>query len=358
MPLDPIRFMVDGSDDLALAKIEYERTLAKTWRAEPRLYDTSLPIVKRRAMTEGKSVKFRFFGDTDAAEDYNPGDELVGQAFTVADVEITIDKPIVAHKVLRYDDIAVADFDIFSDIGMEHARQISLTYDRRMFALAAVAARTAARTKDGLSVHAGGNRVTRSGTTINGAYARSPVGAAAFRADMRQLALAMDLDNVPPESRYLFIRPEIKDVLLFDSGFVWGTPSNVQAAPGSTLFSKDYQTANDLNSRVIAELDGFKIVGLPTSVSQGGSMPDTNVTTGLTKYQANFTAQASNGIPVAIALVGGPRGEAAVAELRYSGIVSDIEYRKNTHTWLVQSMAFNGMGVYAPWCAGSIEVTT
>lgn len=347
-----IKFLGTGSDDEAMALKMYSGHFTSAPRSSVFLWDNGLPGIYRKTITEGKSHQFLMGADVPEPEDFEPGDEIVGQQFAVDEGTITADKYLVASHKVPKDQMKLSHFDILPKLAKLHKSKLERRYDRRLAITACLAARsTTAVTKNGLSVHPGGNRVIRAGssatsdTAVAAAYAASSTGAANFRADLRTLGLNMDIDNIDPESRYIWATPWIRQVLLYDNT--------------AQLFSEDYidPMTNRQQSRKVTLVEGFKILGWPNSTANGGPLPNENFTTELSKYNADFTPGTSVGTPVALSLASDGEGGAAVGVVQFEGIQHVVKYLDSQLCWLVMSYMYCGCGVMNPWCAGSVEVS-
>lgn len=317
------------------------------------LYNTGAPGIYRKTVTEGKSWQFLMEAWDPAAEDFDPGNQLLGQSFEEAEGTITPDKYLVAHHKIPKDEMHRSHFEVLSRRAKQHRGTLERLMDRRICITAALAARASASTgtRTGATIHNGGNRVTRAGssavsdTAIAAAYPRTAAGALNFLQDVRQLARQMDEDNIPdgPQNRGLLLTPYIRDVLQFDStGHVW---------------SKDFISdgANNMR-REVQTLCGFQILGYPNKTSGSGPMPNENFTTGLSKYQANFLPGTSQGTPVALALCNS-MDASAVGLVTFEEIKHEVVYLPDQLCYLVMSYTYAGVGQMHPWAAGSIEVS-
>lgn len=349
MPVNTVRYLATGSTDLDLALKVYSGNFAEAWRNQPRLFESPLPVIHRKMVEAAGSYQNLMFAETPSPElDYQPGPELLGQNFGMVETVITRDNYVVAHHWLPRDLKVTSHVDVIARLGRSDARRIKMEMDRRLFILSCLAARAAAVTKDGLTVHNGGNRVTRAvaSGTIATAYPASATGAANFRADLRSLGRAQDEDNIPEGSRYLWVTPYLREVLLYD-------------ATGQ-VFSKDYQeiSVNNVMARVIGRIDGFTLVDFVNSTSNSGSLPNENFTTGPSKYRANFATPAAGttGTPVALVLAEGPEGDAAVSLGTWESAQNVLEYDPTRMSWFLASFILCGAGQMNPACAGSIEV--
>lgn len=352
--MNAIKFMGTGSDDQALALKMYLGHFSDAWREGIQLADNDMGVVMRKHVTAGKSFQFLQFASSPDAENFEPGDEMIGQDFAIGEGTITPDKYLVTHQFVGKEQMAISHVDVLARLGRANAMTIRRRRDKRLFLTAVSAARTAAATKNGLTIHNGGNVVTRGSTTVALAYPLSATGAANFRADLRSLAYQMDLDSIPVEGRKVWVTPYIRQVLLFDGAVT--TPGTYGAS--SMLFSRDYgSTGNDVNRRQIMLVEGFEIVGFPNTTTNAGPMPDQNITSELSKYNidCSLSASTTSGTPVAVALCAGPDGGAAIGEITYEDVQHYVKFVDEKLGWLIGSYTMQGCGVVDPYCAGTIE---
>ena len=353
MASNAVNFLANaaGTDMTSLALKVYSGVFGETWRAQPKLFNRPCPGIHRKVDAAGsKTYQWLKFAETPTAdEDYKPGDVLLGQQFGVDEGTNTVDSGYVVthHKISRYD-MAVSHFEVMERLARADARQIGMTCDKRLINTIALGARnTSASTKNGYITDTGGNRVTRTGGSIAAAYPLSATGAANFRADCRALAYAMDQDNIPREGREMWITPYMLQVLLFDNT--------------AQLFSKDYVYDGDgnvINTREVRTLEGFKIIDVINTTGDGGTMPNSNVVTGPTRYQGNFSVQASNGTPVAIVLSQSANGLSAVSIGTWDQVANNVLYVPQEMCYFVSSAILTGISQMHNACSGSIEVIT
>ena len=336
---NPSRFLAASGDDYGLALKQFWGPMVEAFRDSSVLFMGDGPkVIAEKTITQGKSHQFLMLADTPESEDHIPGDELLGQQYEVQDGTLTVDDILVAHHDIPEDQEALSHFEIRPQLGRKIGQRLARDYDQRAFYTAINAARTAGVSKNGLTVHNGGNRVvaSTSGSTAT-AYPVTSTGAQNFRDDVAQLAQLMDEDYVPEGGRYLFITPYIRRVLgkdptIFDTRYTQNQP-------------------NSLNQRRIGMIEGFEIV-----VAKG-RMPTTNVTkfTGVkTKYNGDFRNSGSYGEPVALALCGASEASAAVGCVKAFGITPQMldDIRRGTH--FMKAKMLIGLGVLHPWCAGEI----
>jgi hypothetical protein len=306
-------------------------------------------IVQSKTIESGKSHQFIYFADQPEPETHTPGTELLGQNFAFDEGTVSIDGILVEHADIPLDHVADSHFDAVGPVGRGMGRKLAENFDKRGFIIAALAALTGSKTKDGYTVHNGGNVIERvNGSGVAAAYPVSPTGAQNFRDDVNQLAQAMDEDNIPEANRYLIYTPYIRRVLQQDT----------------TVFDQtlSIDSGNDYSNRVIAKMAGFNIVSptnhMPasefTADSLGGNLPS--------KYHHDFTYDGGDdGQPVALALCGGDEGKSPIAYLASSHpnlgpiyTYMTVDERKNT--LFLKAQMYVGWGkLYVP-SAGAIIV--
>jgi hypothetical protein len=348
MSVTPLKYLANaaGTDETSLALKQYSGSFVKAPRSGIFLYDKGDYIFKK-SPASGKSWQFLMGGDVPDPDNYTPGTDLLGQVWGLEENTIETDQYMVCHKWIGKDQMQHSHVDVLSFLGTAHKSRIERTIDRRVFIKAAQGARqTTAVTKNGVNIHNGGNRVTRTGGSVVAAYPDSATGASNFRADLRSLGLAMDIDNIAPETRNrkIFFTPEMRYKLAFDNT--------------AQVFSRDYNNRNDVQNLRIEEVERFEIAGHPNFTSNNGPIPNENINTGPSTYYGNFTAQAADGIPVAIAIARGMEGEYGVGMVEFEGLHHTVKYFEERLSWLVMTYIRTGIRVMHPWCLGSVEVIT
>lgn len=345
---NPQRFLTDngGADDRALALKMFWGIVNEAFHASTIFWDNTGNVVSYKNITEGKSWQFPVIGDDPTPEYHTPGTELLGQAVNLTEGTVEIDDILVAHYDIPVDQITLSHFDVVAPFARKLGRSLAEDLDKKILYTGLKAARHYALS----GIHKGGNRVA-AGTAgdIGTAYAATSAGAVLFRESAAYLAQLMDEDNVPEMNRMLFITPYIRRVL----------------GNGTNIFDSDLNRTlpNDLNMRRIGLLEGFHVFVT-------NHMPSTDLTTGIAKYQGDFTYDNTggdttltegwsttihnDGRPAALALCGASEGEAAVGFVQAGGIYpfTEIDERRNTRFMKAQIMC--GAGVMSPWCAGEI----
>jgi hypothetical protein len=172
-------------------------------------------------------------------------------------------------------------------------------------------------------------------------------------------------DKLDPRTFYFIPHYDVLHALKYDGAYTWtSAPAAGTVSPtGSTLFSRDYSTVNDLNKAVIGEVDGFKILPPVLPSSLGGPLPDQDFTAANSesaKFRGVFTPGAGIGIPAGVFIGGGMPGHAPVSMLVrrpltpfVSTVMQDLE-----DTIYVGLKAEIGVNRLHPWTCGILEVRT
>lgn len=351
-----------GSDPLALALTTYEGIFAEAFSQKNTLFDS--PYIYKSG--QGGNGTFRIYrgaSPAEAVKQYTPGDTMVGQQMEMDNVDISVEPLIRSQYRVGIDQVRASPVEFAMRAARHCSMNIKNDLSRRAAIMAVQAARTSvntAVTKNGLTVHMGGNRITRSGASVVAAFPRSATGAANIRSDLRELALAQDLDGVPngPSHRSLWTIHQMRDVLTFDNT--------------AQVFSSDYNKVNDQQTRTTRIIEGYTVDVENGYLSQynatntliSGVMPATDVTAASgwpTKFQGNYSIKSgdtSNGVPVALTLCNGPSGEAAVACGMWIPLTTFTKFDDDTLEYVFDAYCQPGFGVWCPWLAGSVEVVS
>lgn len=292
-------------------------------------------VLATKTINYGKSHRFEWFGADYGADEHTPGDEMIGRQFEFDKGTITIDPILVSPFETAMEDYDIAHYNPDPHVANAIAIGISEEMDDRACLMAISAARTAALTKNGITIHPGGNAVTRTGSTgLTTVYADSSTGSGLIDDDVATLAYNLDVDGVPDEGRYLVIHPWIRHILRHET----------------TQFDKDYTVnGGDLNTRVIGQWHGF------TVLKPYKRMPTTANLDKPSKYQidCSFTG---TGQPAAIAFCGAATGQAAVGMVKAGELRGYVEAFEKTNTIFHKGQVACGFGVLHPQCAGLIQV--
>lgn len=306
--------------------------------------EDSLPggVIAMKTIDYGKSHRFEWFGADYTAEEHTPGDEMIGQQFEFDKGTITVDPFIVKHFMTALEDYEISHYNPDPSIARAIAIGIAEELDDRACLMAISAARTAALTKNGITIHPGGNVVSEvdgTGTITSvddadGPYTDNATGSGLIDDNVAELAYLLDSDGVPDEGRYLVIHPWIRSLLRHET----------------TQFNRDYTSAGgDLNKRVIGTWHGF------TVLNPYKRMPSSTNLDKPSKYQIDTTI--ATGIPAAIAFCGASTGQAAVGMVKAAELRGYVEAQETKNTIFHKGQVMCGFGVLHPQMAGLIQIT-
>lgn len=347
----------DGAgNDLNQARKLYDTNASLSFRQHAKYSNSPLPFLDRRSVAGSAAFQFYMFGDTPEPEqEYQSGTELEGQDYALASASVGVDDIITAHKAIGRKDMAVSHIAMAPILGTENGRKVSVSLDRRILNQLALAPRSASlsNTTNGLKIHNGGFRVTRSSSlggtptvaaALTAAYPLSATGAANLRADLRSLGYTADTNFWPEESRYIVMDAYLRQVLMYDTSL--------------NLFSKDYQEENKILNRTITLIDGWRVFAWEKRVGQGGLMPDANITSFVksTKFNNNYTPGASTGYPAVLAFSAAGEDQAPVGFGEWLGVTSIVEPPYRNHTWFYETFCLCGIGTEKVYNAASVEV--
>jgi hypothetical protein len=349
---NPTRFLSsqDG-DDWALSVEMFSGWVTQSFQATTLLWNSlglgegegdagpDVIMTKDVLGTGGRSHQFIMEADAPSPEHHTPGTELMGQQFEFGEGNVTLDDILVSHAEVPLDQKIVSHFDVLERVARARGRALAIEVDKRLIRLGLNAAYTSSLTKNGLTVHQGGNQVEETnGTSVAAEYVTSSVaGADKFIDNVDNLAQLMDEDNVPDDigARCLFITPYMRRVL----------------QKQTNVFSRDFSTdENDLNKRSLGLLNGFMVFTT-------NHIPSTNIATGPSAYQGDFSrAGGGNGEPVALALCRTGGGSSGIGLVHAGGVQTAIFDDERRNTTFLKAQILMGAAVLHPWCAGVIHV--
>lgn len=265
-----------------------------------------------RSITSGKSAQFPTIGKGSAAY-HTPGAEITGTTQPSNERIIVIDDLLVASRFIAEIDEAMTHFSVRQAYADDIGRALAKAMDVNLAQVGYLCARASATVTGGF----GGTKIVASGSDTNA----DTLIAAAFDA-----AQAFDEKDVPEDERYFFVKPDQYYNLVNSS---------------SKLIHFDYNqdgTNGSVASGRVAKVAGMEIV--KTNNLPNGS----NVTTGVTSYQGDFTNS------VALALHASAIGTVKLLDLK-TEMAYDI---RRQGTLLVGKYAC-GHGIIRP--EGAVEIT-
>ena len=266
-----------------------------------------LPRHTVRTIPHGRSAQFPASGLADAY-DHTPGTRLTGRAISHAERIITIDGLLVSDVSIANIDEAMNHYDVRSIYSTEVGRALSRRMDRNLLQIGVLAARATA-TITGLS----------GGAQVNGGANLPTNTSGALRDALFTSAQTLDEKNVPEDGRFCVLRPAQYYRLVLDAV----VPNrDYSGAPGA-----------DVRSGKVWEVSGIEIV-------KSNNLPSTNITTGNTKYQGNFTNT--------FGLVMHP---SAIGTLKLMDLQVEGAYSVEVQATLIVAKYLAGHGILRPECA-------
>lgn len=260
-----------------------------------------------QSISGGKSKQFPIMGRTTAAY-HVVGTELTGNQVAMNERVITVDDMLVGHIFSADWDEAVAHFETRG----KYASEISQSLARKFDATVAQVGVLAARASSPITGENGGTVLTDANYGTSGAA----LAAGAF--DARQV---FDEANVTGTAR-MFVRPAQYYLM----------------AETTSLLNKDWGGQGSFANASIPMVGGLEIV-------KTNQLPNTNVNSGPSKYQGNFTTT-----------VGLVMTDFAVGTVKLVDVSVNSKYMlERLGTLVVGNLAF-GSDVLRPICA--IEMKT
>ncbi|MCA2979541.1 MAG: capsid protein [Myxococcaceae bacterium] len=263
--------------------------------------------VMRRPISGGLTAQFPIVGRNTAAY-HTPGAEILGNTIAQGEVTITVDDTLVSPVFVSEWDEKVNHYEIRSEYAKQSGLALAYQYDRTMAQLGVLAARGASILS--AAGEPGGSQLT------DAAYATSGAALAAGAFDAAQVLDEKDVTG----DRFMFVRPAQYYLM----------------AETTSILNKDWGGSGSFSKAQVGEVAGMKII-------KTNHLPSTNVTTGLAKYQGNFTT--TQALVMTKAAVGS-------LELMAPSVRADYDPRR-LGTLVVAKMAY-GAGILRPAC--SIEL--
>jgi hypothetical protein len=205
-----------------------------------------------RQIKNGKSAQFPMIG-TVTSSLHTPGNFIDGQAVKHAEMVISIDGLLVAPVFVASIDELMNHYDVRGPYATEMGRELAQQYDIQVARMAVLAARSS----NALTGRAGGAQITGSNLGTTQATLRGAMFTAAQKLDEKKVGTADASCFLRPAQYYLM-------------------------AQDTVLINKDYNGAGSIAAGHIETVAGFPIV-------KTNNVPSTNVTTGISKYQGDFS---------------------------------------------------------------------
>jgi hypothetical protein len=273
-----------------------------------------MPLHTVRTISSGKSAQFPATWRVTGGY-HTPGTEIVGQTSNLAERNIVIDDLLVSSVFIADIDEAKSHFDYRSTYSAETGRFLAANWDKNVIQVMALAARSAAVVTGGV-----GGTVLTSATTL---YKTSATDLAA---GIYAAVQAFDEKDIPITSeRNALVRPAQYYLL----------------AQSTALVNRDWAEGNgNYGTGKILKIGGANII-------KTNHLPSTNVNTGPTAYQGDFTKTA--------AVITTKEAVGTVKLLDLSMRMSYDERRLGT---LIVSKYAVGHGILRSECAVELVTTT
>lgn len=261
-----------------------------------------------RTISSGKSAQFPAIGKTTAAY-HTPGNEILGNAILHNERVITIDDLLISHVFIANIDEAKNHYDVRSTYSKELGNALSNTFDRNVAQVGVLAARAAATITGGN----GGSALTNASMATDGDVLAAQIFAAAQKLDEK---------DVDENDRYAFVRPA----------------QYYLTVQTTKVINRDWG-----GSGVYADGKVLKVAGI--SYVKTNHLPSTNIATGPTAYQGDFTKT--------VALV---MHKSAVGTVKLLDLKMESEYDIRRQGTLMVAKYAMGHGILRPESA--VELAT
>lgn len=256
-----------------------------------------------RQIVNGKSAQFPMIGLATSGY-HTPGDWIDSQNINMAEQVISVDGLLVSAVFVDNIDELENHYDVRGPYATELGRELARQFDKNLAQISINAARASSK----LTGRAGGSTIAAANMDID-----ADVLTAAFFA----AAQALDEKFVSYEERDCTLKPAQYYLL----------------AQNPKLLYKQYGGSADISSGTVHTVAGIDLV-------KSIHMPTTNVTTGILKYQGDFTKN-----------VGIIRNKWATGTVQLADISMESDYEpRRQGTFMVAKMAV-GHDTLRPECA-------
>lgn len=266
-----------------------------------------------RTISAGKSAQFPATWRVNASY-HTPGAEIVGQVSNVNERTITIDDILLSDVFIPNIDEAKNHFDYRSVYSTEAGRALAYQQDRTILGVGLLAARAAATVTGGVG-----------GAQFSSAANEMRTDAATLVGGIQSAMQNFDEKNIPEtDEKFTFILPAQYYLL---STF-------------KDLVNRDWvvENAGDYAKAEVLRVKGSTLV-------KTNQLPQTNIATGPTAYQGDFTKS--------VALV---MTKAAVGTVQLWDIQTEMEYDIRRQGTLIVAKYLKGHGILRPECAVELKV--
>ena len=205
-----------------------------------------------RSISSGKSATFPVVGRNSAAY-HTPGNEIVGAAVAHNERVITIDDLLVSSVFIASIEEAKNHYDVRGIYSQEVGRALANAMDQNLGQVGVLAARATTT----ITGESGGTALTNAAYSTNSTTLASGIFSA---------AQTLDEKFVPSAERSCYLRPAQYYLL----------------AQNTTVINQWYGGQGAISDGTVLKVGGIEVV-------KSNKVPSTNVTTGVTAYQGNFS---------------------------------------------------------------------
>jgi hypothetical protein len=294
-----------GTDDRQMFLVEFGDLVLQAWE-ETNNYE-NLTFTKN--ITQGKADTFPIIGRKRDAQEHNPGDIILGGRMEHNEVEVTLDRMLVDSAFVAEVDELMNHYNVMEPYARQLGESLSTSYDRRVAIMHILASRVTVRPYEDGPVPNGyfhANVATDPAHLENAAYAAV------------EFIRRFDVGGGPLSFRM----PHQQHLLL------------ARYAP----VKSDNERGNSIVTGQAGNIGGLRPEGT-------NHIPRTNITTGLAKYQGDFTST-----------VGHISNRMAVATLARRGLKVVMKDQADRLGTLLIASKFNGHGILRAEC--SFEIGT
>jgi hypothetical protein len=260
-----------------------------------------------RQIKSGKSAQFPATWKVNASY-HTPGAEIVGQTVNHNERVIVIDDLLIADVFLAIIDEAKNHYDVRGEYSKQTGIALASQLDKNLFQTGYLAARASATIT-------GGN----GGTAV--VDADSKTNAASLAASLFTVAQNFDEKDVPEDERYGFMKPAQYYLM----------------AQNTTALNKDWNGLGSYSDGKVIRIAGIELV-------KANNLPTTNIVTGPSKYQGDFTNSTM--------LV---THRSAIGTVKLLNMVTEAAYDIRRQGTLIVAKYALGSGILRPESAAEIK---
>lgn len=262
-----------------------------------------------RTIENGKSAQFPIMGRNSAAY-HTPGTEIVGTAVPMAEQTITIDSLLISHTFLPSIDEAKNHFDVRSMYTTEQAYALTQKFDTNLAQLHILAARASHPLSS----------VTMATRAFTDALYRTD--GEVLGDGILRCAQALDENNVPQPDRYAAVLPAQYWLL----------------AKTPKFLNRDIGGSGAISTGKVGEIGDVVVV-------KTNNLPQTNVNSGPSAYQGDFTNTASV-----------VWQKSAVGTLKLLDLATEMAWDIRRQGWFTVSKYAMGHGILRPESSCELKV--